>query len=139
MNNIELIKQAEELLINCHVCSVASVSEDGYPRICILSKLKSDGIKELWFSTGASGTKIRHFKSNDKAGVTFYDGGDSVTLTGTMDIIEDKSIKEDLWREWAEFLRNHFADADDPEYTIIKFQAKEGTLFVGGDFETVQL
>lgn len=139
MNKPELIKQAEELLAKCHICSVASVSEEGYPRICMLAKLKSEGIKQLWFSTGSSGTKVRHFKSNGKAGVTFYDGGDSVTLTGTMEIIEDASVKQDLWKEWAEFLRNHFAGADDPEYAVVKFTAKEATIFAGGAFETVQL
>lgn len=139
MNKLELIKQAEELLAKCHVCSVASVSEEGYPRICILAQLKSNGIKELLFSTGASGTKVRHFKSNDRAGVTFYDGGDSVTLTGTMEIIEDTSIKQDLWKEWAKFLCNHFTGADDSEYCVLKFHAKEATIYVGGAFETVQL
>lgn len=139
MNKLELIKQAEELLEKCYVCSVASVSEEGYPRICMLAKLKSDGIKELWFSTGASGTKVRHFKSNDKAGVTFYDGGDSVTLTGTMEMIEEKAVKQDLWKEWADFLRNHFEGADDPEYAVLKFTAKEATIYVGGAFDTVQL
>lgn len=139
MNKLELIKQAEELLSKCYVCSVASVSEEGYPRICILATLKSEGIKELWFSTGANGTKVRHFKSNDKAGVTFYDGGDSVTLTGIMEIIEDTSIKQDLWKQWADFLKNHFSGADDPDYAVIKFKAKEATIFVGGEFATVQL
>lgn len=139
MNKLELIKKAEELLAKCYVCSVASVSEEGYPRICILSKLKSIGINGIWFSTGTSGTKVRHFKSNNKAGVTFYDGRDSVTLTGTMEIIEDVSIKQDLWKEWSEFLCNHFLGADDPEYAVVKFQAKEATIFVGGVFETVQL
>lgn len=136
---IELIKQAEELLQKCYICSVASVSEEGYPRICILAKLKSQGINEIWFSTGANGTKVRHFKSNDKAGVTFYDGGDSVTLTGTMEIIDNAHVKQDLWKEWAEFLCNHFKGADDPEFAVIKFIAKEATIYVGGAFETVQL
>lgn len=139
MNKLELIKQAEELLAKCYVCSVASVSEEGYPRICILAKLKSESIKELWFSTGASGTKIRHFKSNNKAGVTFYDGGDSVTLTGTMEIIEDKSLKQDLWQTWATFLGDHFMGLDDPEFAVVKFKAKEATIFIGGAFETVQI
>lgn len=139
MNKSELIKQSEKLFEKCGLCSVASVSEEGYPRICILAKLKSEGINEIWFSTGASGTKVRHFKSNDKAGVTFYDGGDSVTLTGTMEIVEDTSVKQSLWKEWAGFLCNHFESADDPEYAVIKFRAKEATIFVGGAFETVQL
>lgn len=85
-----MIKKAEQLLTKCSVCSVASVSECGYPRICLLAPLKTKGIKEFWFSTGASGTKVRHFKSNSKAGVTFFDGGDSVTLTGNMEIVDDK-------------------------------------------------
>lgn len=139
MNKTELINQAEELLSKCYVCSVASVSEEGYPRICILAKLKSLGINEIWFSTGASGTKVRHFKSNNKAGVTFYDGGDSVTLIGSMEIIEDTLVKQNLWKDWEKFLCNHFESVDDPEYTILKFQAKEATIFVGGAFETVQL
>lgn len=81
MNN-SLVKKAENLLSKCNVCTVASVSENGYPRICVLMPLRTIGIKEFWFSTGASGTKVRHFKNNRKSGVTFYDGGDSVTLTG---------------------------------------------------------
>lgn len=139
MDKLDLIKQAEVLLDKCYVCSVASVSEEGYPRICILAKLKSEGIKELWFSTGTSGTKVRHFRSNDKAGVTFCDGGDSATLIGTMEIIEDTSVKQDLWKEWADFLCNHFEGANDPEYAILKFTAKEATIFVGGAFETVRI
>lgn len=139
MEKTNLIKMAEELLKKCHVCSVASVSESGFPRICMLAQLKSDGIKSLWFSTGASGTKVRHFKSNQKAGVTFYDGGDSVTLTGAMEIITDKKIKGEFWEKCAGFLANHFSGADDPEYVIIKFVASVATIYVNGEFDNVQL
>ena len=40
MNN-NLIKKAENLLTQCKVCTVASVSEKGYPRICVLMPLKT--------------------------------------------------------------------------------------------------
>lgn len=140
MDKANLIVMAEELLKKCNVCSVASVSEEGYPRICMLAQLKADGIKSLWFSTGASGTKVRHFKSNQKAGVTFYEGGDSVTLTGTMEIVADKKEKNELWEKFSDFLSNHFSGgADDPEYAVIKFDAKEATIYVSGEFDTVQL
>ena len=36
-----LIKKAENLLSLCNVCQVASVSENGFPRICILKPLKN--------------------------------------------------------------------------------------------------
>jgi len=66
----ELIQKAEQLFTKCDVCMVASVSEQGYPRICVLMPLETNGIKEFWFSTGANGTKVRHFKNNKKSGVT---------------------------------------------------------------------
>ncbi|MGN1061505.1 MAG: pyridoxamine 5'-phosphate oxidase family protein [Candidatus Scatosoma sp.] len=133
-----LIKKAENLLLQCKVCSVASVSEEGYPRICVLMPLKTNGIKEFWFSTGASGTKVRHFKKNGKAGVTFYCGGDSVTLTGEMEIVSDKNVKDALWRDE---LGRHFTGGgkDDPEYCILHFTAIEATVYIDGAFETLKI
>lgn len=137
----QLIKKAENLLTHCKVCTVASVSETGYPRICVLMPLKTNGIKEFWFSTGASGTKVRHFGKNNKSGVTFYNGGDSVTLTGTMEIIDDKNIKNILWEQWSDFLYRHFPNGgkDDPNYCVIHFIANEATIYVDGEFQTFDL
>lgn len=139
--NEHLIQKAENLLSRCKVCTVASVTEKGYPRICVLMPLKTVGIKEFMFSTGASGTKVRHFKNNGKAGVTFYDGGDSVTLTGDMQIVTDKNVKNELWDMHRDFLGRHFPNGgkDDPEYCVIRFVANEATIYVDGDFETVGL
>lgn len=52
-----LIKKAENLLSLCNVCQVASVSENGFPRIRILKPLKNLGIREFWFSTGRAERK----------------------------------------------------------------------------------
>ncbi|MBO4990318.1 MAG: DUF3795 domain-containing protein [Clostridia bacterium] len=133
-----LIQKAERLLTQCKVCTVASVSEKGYPRICVLMPLKTNGIKEFWFSTGASGTKVRHFKSNHKSGVTFYAGGDSVTLTGNMEIVTEKAVKDDLWNVWSDFLGKHFPNGgkDDPDFCVIHFVANEATIYIDGAFET---
>lgn len=120
-------------------CSVASVSEGGYPRVCFLSVLKNNGIKELWFSTGASGTKIRHFKANDKASVAYFVGGDSVTLVGNMQIVSDKQVKEDFWNEYADFLSAHFNGVNDPEYVLLKFTSHEMTAYVQNAFETFEV
>ena len=139
--NKKLIENAEKLLTKCNVCSVASVSEKGYPRICLLMPLKTNGIKEFWFSTGANGTKVRHFKCNEKSGVTFYDGGDSVTLTGDMKIVTDKKVKDDLYDRWSDFLGKHFPDGgkDDPNYCILHFIADEATIYIDGAFETLEI
>lgn len=136
-----LIKKAENLLSLCDVCQVASVSEDGFPRICILKPLKNLGIREFWFSTGSSGTKVRHFKKNDKAGVTYYHGGDSITLTGHVEIVSDSTVKNALWKTWSHFLAKHFPNGgkDDPEFCILHFTAQEATIYVDGEFKTFAL
>lgn len=135
---MNIVKKSEILLNQCKVCTVASVTQDGYPRICVLTPLKNDGIKELWFSTGASSNKVRHFKINDKAGVTFYDDGDSVTLTGKMEIERDKKIKDSLWRD---SLAKHFPDGgkNDPEYCILHFKAEKATIYIQDEFVTTDL
>ena len=139
--NTYLIKKAENLLSQCKICTVASISEKGYPRICVLMQLKTNGIKEFWFSTRTSGTKVRHFMHNNKAGVTFYNGGDSVTLTGNMEIVTDKTVKNELWNSWADFLGRHFPNGgkNDPEYCILHFVANETTIYIDGDFETFEI
>ena len=139
--NKQVIKKAEELLSKCSVCSVASVSENGYPRICILMPLNNVGIKEFWFSTGASGTKVRHFKSNKRAGVTFYQGGDSVTIIGDMDIVENKNVKDSMYDRWSNFLDRHFMNGgkNDPNYCLIHFVAQEATIYIDGVFKTLEI
>jgi len=139
--NINFIKKAENLLTKCKVCTVASVSEKGYPRICVLMPLKTIGIKEFWFSTGTSSTKVRHFKKNYKAGVTFYNGGDNVTLTGNMEIVTDKTVTNNIWNAWADVLGKHFPNGgnDDPEYCILHFVAKEATIYIDTELETFEV
>lgn len=133
-----LIKKAEKLLERCTVCAVSSVTKDGYPRIAILAQLKTDGIKKFYFSTATSSEKVKHYKQNSKAGVTFFNGGDSVSLTGEMQIVEDRQVKESLWQDW---LGRHFANGgkDDPEYCILKFTAKKATIYVDQVFETIEI
>jgi general stress protein 26 len=134
----DLIESAEKLLKECATCSVSAVTTSGYPRICILGRIKNDGIKTLYFATGTSSNKVRYYHKNPKAGVTFYKGGDSVTLIGNIAVLEDKKEKDALWQDW---LANHFSNGgkDDPEYTVIKFTAEEATIYIAKQFETVKI
>lgn len=134
---VKLIKDAELLLSKCDTVSLSSVTGKGYPRICIMAKIKAEGCKTIYFSTGTNSAKTNHYRNNPKAGVAFYDGGDSVTLIGEVTIVEDKATKDALWQDW--FI-NHFAQGkDDPGYAIIRFDACEATIYINGRFETVEL
>ena len=75
---MEKIKQeAIELLNNCEVATLASIDEQGYPRPIVISKIKTDGIDTIWFSTGTSSEKTKNFIENPKAGVAFFKEGDA--------------------------------------------------------------
>ena len=133
---MEIIKKAAELLEKCEDITLASINENGYPRVCVLSKIKSVGINKFWVATGTVSEKVKHFKENPKASACFYNGGDSVTLIGKITIKQDPAIKTEMWLDW--FI-NHFPGGiDDPNYCILEFESEEATLWIDREFVTVK-
>ena len=45
-------EKAAALLEKCEILSLASISEDGFPRTCVMSKAGCDGMSRIFF-TGA--------------------------------------------------------------------------------------
>ena len=130
---MEKIKQqAIDLLNKCEVLTLASIDERGCPRPVVLSKIKTEGIDTIWFSTGTSSEKTPDFIKNPKAGVAFYEGHDSVTLTGTIEVVNDVEEKKALWVDW--FYEHFPKGVDDPEYCILKFTAEQATYWIGNQF-----
>lgn len=132
---MEIINKAEKLLDECAEFTLASVTEAGYPRICVLSKTKSEGIRKLWCATGLTGTKTKQFQANPKAGACFWKGGNSVTLTGKVEVKTDRETREAMWIDW---FKDHFPGGiDDPTYCVLEFTSEDATLWIDGEFVTV--
>jgi general stress protein 26 len=102
-----------------------------------MAKIKAEGCKTVYFSTGTNSAKTEHYRKNPKAGVTYCDGGDSVTLLGKIKIVEDKKLKDALWQDW--FIKHFPQGKDDPSYAILRFDAEEATIYIKDKFETVKL
>lgn len=132
---MEIIKKASDLLEGCSDITLSSVNENGYPRICVLSKTKSEGIKKVWCSTGFTSQKVKHFKENPKASICFWKGGDSVTLLGKVTVRTDREIKEEMWIDW--FIEHFPGGIDDPGYCILEFTTEETTLWIDNEFVTL--
>jgi len=115
---------------------LASVGEEGYPRVCVLSKTKSEGINKVWVSTGLNSTKVSHFNKNPKSSVCFYEPGNSVTLTGKVTIRTDPEIKKEMWLDW--FINHYTGGVEDPNYCILEFETEEATLFIDQEFVTLK-
>lgn len=133
---MNIVNKAADMLKKCGEITLASVSEEGYPRICVVSKIKSEGIKKLWVSTGLSSVKVRHFQQNDKASVCFSSNGNSVTLVGKVSVIQDPAVKAEMWLDW--FINHYTGGIEDPNYCILQFEAEEATLWIDSEFVTVK-
>ena len=100
MSTKTMKEKATELLQRCEVVVLASVNKEGYPRPVPMSKIATEGISTIWMSTGADSLKTIDFRKNPKAGLCFQDKGDSVALTGTVEVVTDEKMKKELWQDW---------------------------------------
>ena len=85
---MKLMKEkAEQLLQRCEVVVITSVNEEGYPRPVPMSKIKSEGYSVVWMATGNDSLKTKDFRLNPKAGLCYSENGNSVALTGEVEVI----------------------------------------------------
>lgn len=97
---MEKIKEkAASLLQKCEVVVLSSMNAEGYPRPVPIARIASEGLSTIWMSTGASSLKTTEFRANAKAGLCYYSGGDSVVLTGEVEVIDDAESKEKVLAE----------------------------------------
>ena len=125
-------KKAAEMLQKSEVVVLTSINQEGYPRPVPMSMVKAEGISTVWMSTGDTSWKTEDFRKNPKGGLCFYAQGDSVCMTGDVEVITDADIKLELWQDW--FI-NHFPGGPtDPTYVILKFKSNHATYWIEGKF-----
>lgn len=133
MEKIKL--KAEQLLQKCETVVIASINAEGYPRPVPIAKIATEGLSTIWMSTGSSSLKTTDFHVNPKAGLCFYTGGDSVALTGEVEVVTDAESKQKFWQNW--FIKFFPQGIKDPEYTLLKFRSKQATIYIDDDFQRV--
>lgn len=133
----EIEGKAVSLLDNSTVATLTSINEKGYPRTCVMSKAKNDGFSDIYFVTSKRSKlngKATHFENNSKASVCYFSGGDSVTLIGNVEFVEDRELQESVWNESD---RKFFSKGiDDPKFRLLKFHTIEATFWIEGKFRT---
>lgn len=133
----EIEGKAVSLLDNSTVATLTSINEKGYPRTCVMSKAKNDGFSDIYFVTSKRSKlngKATHFENNSKASVCYFSGGDSVTLIGNVEFVEDRELQESVWNESD---RKFFSKGiDNPKFRLLKFHTIEATFWIEGKFRT---
>lgn len=134
-----LEEQADRLLEQCQVLTLASVNEQGYPRICTMLKAMAPDFRTIYFVTSkrsAKDGKAAHFERNPKASVCYQLGTDSVTLLGVVEFVTDRTLQEQVWKETdRRFFRR---GVEDPKFRLLRFHTLEATFWIGGKFKTVK-
>ena len=121
------------------VSFISSVDENGYPNTkAMLAPVKREGIKTLYWHTNSPSMRIKQYRNNQKACVYFCDRRffRGVMLRGTMEVVDDKNVKEEIWKD--EFSMYYQGGANDGDFIILRFTAENGRYysnFRSEDFE----
>ena len=133
----EIEDKAAKLLDSVSIVTLTSINENGYPRTCLLTKTKNEGFSDVYFITSKRSKlngKATHFEHNSKASVCYFSGGDSVTLIGNVEFVEEREIQESVWNESD---RHFFSKGiDDPKFRLLRFHTVEATFWIEGKFRT---
>ena len=133
----ELEEKANALIAKCGTATLTSINEKGYPRTCLLAIAKAEGFSDIYFVTSKRSEingKVTHFEKNPKASVCYFLDGDSVTLIGSVEFINDRELQAAVWNETD---RRFFKKGiDDPKFRLIKFHTIEATFWIEGKFRT---
>jgi general stress protein 26 len=118
------------LIDDINVFFISSVDSDGYPNTkAMLAPRKREGIKNIYFTSATSSVKAIQYKQNPKAGLYFCDEKSfkGVMLLGTMEVLTDATLKEELWRNGDDLF--HPLGVTDPDYCVLKFTAERGRFY----------
>ena len=129
-----MMKNAEQTIGNLidkqGVSFISSVDKDDFPNTkAMLPPRKREGIKTIYFTTNTSSMRVAQYRKNPKACIYFCDKRffRGVMLKGTMEVLEDKTSKEMIWREGDTMY--YPLGVTDPDYCVLKFSAQSGRYY----------
>jgi general stress protein 26 len=112
------------------VSFISSVDENGYPNTkAMLAPVKREGIRTFYWHTNSPSMRIKQYRNNPKACIYFYDKRffRGVMLRGTMEVVDDKDVKAEIWKDGFSMYYNGGMDGGD--FIILKFTAETGRYY----------
>ena len=112
------------------VSFISSVDEDGCPNTkAMLAPCKREGIKTFYWHTNSPSKRVQQYRNNPKACIYFYDKRffRGVMLKGTMEVLDDKKTKKELWK--AGYSIYYTGGAEGGDFIILKFTTESGRYY----------
>lgn len=108
-------------------CALGMLNPDGGPTVSAITVSKAQGIEWMTFCTGLASNKAKRLETNNRASVCFCTDQYNISLTGTLEIITDPAIKQEMWYPP---LSQHFTGPDDEQYCVLKFTTTHYNLLI---------
>lgn len=137
--NESLIKTGLAIVDRASNAIIASIDEAGFPNLkAMLKPRENDGLRTFYFTTNTSSRRVEHYLNNCKASIYFYDGRlfQGIMLKGEMEVLQDQSIKDRIWRDGDGVYYSKGVTDDD--YCVLKFTTSSCRIygnFKSDDFE----
>ena len=112
------------------VVYLSYIDSRGFPTTrAMLAPREREGVRVFWFSTNTSSQKVAAFRRNPKGSIYFVDRlfFRGVSLSGTVEVLEDPESKERLWRRGDTMYYSR--GVTDPDYCVLKFTADRGRYY----------
>ena len=122
------------------VSIISSVDELGFPNTkAMLPPRKREGILSFYFTTNTSSMRVKHYHSNYKACIYFFDQRlfRGVMLLGTMEVLIDQKTKDMLWQDGDTMY--YPLGVTDPDYCVLKFSAKQMRIYQNFKSENIDI
>jgi len=123
-----------------NVSYISSVDENGYPNTkAMLPPVKREGIKTFYWHTNSPSMRIKQYRNNPKACIYFCDKRffRGVMLKGTMEVVDDKTIKAEIWKD--EFSMYYKDGMDGGDFIILRFTAESGRFYSNFSSENFEI
>ncbi len=94
----------------------------------------------FYFTTNTSSLRVKQYQDNEKASIYFFNKGrfryEGVMLIGTMEILQDTAIKQEIWKTGDTMF--YKKGVTDPDYCVLKFTAIKGRHYCDLKTENIQ-
>lgn len=126
-----------DLIDRQDLCFLSYVDASGFPSTrAMLNPRKRQGVKEFYLTTNTSSKKVQEFLRDNKAGLYFCDKKfyQGVAFSGTVEILRDQTIKDEIWRDMDIIF---YENNTDPDYCVLKFTAQSARYY--SDYSSTDL
>jgi len=133
MDKEAAIEQALTLADRSGIVMLGTNGDDGVPNIKAMIKMENEGLKTVWLSTNTSSRRVAQLLRDPRACLYFVDMEKwmGLMLVGEVEVLQDAESRQRLWREG--FERYYPLGVNDPDYTVLRFTARQGNYYHAGN------